>query len=98
MQNDSIFCMHEIYMKNLTIRGIDPELDRALRSKSKNKKESINQTVLKILKNAFGLSKPVIFKTYDDLDDLAGTWSEEDESYFNEQIKEMRKIDRDLWA
>ena len=85
-------------MKSITIRGIDPDLDRALRSRSKSKKESINQTVLKILKNALGLSKPVIYKTYNDLDELAGTWSVEDEALFNKQTEDFEKIDKDMWS
>ena len=85
-------------MKSITIRGVDPDLDRALHNRSRKKKESINQIVLKILKDTFGLSKPVIYKTYDDLDDLAGTWSMEDEARFNEQTKNLQKIDKDLWA
>jgi hypothetical protein len=85
-------------MKNITIRGVDPDLDQALRSRSKNRKESINQTVLKILKKALGLSKPVIYKTYNDLDELAGTWSAEDEDYFNKQVEGFEKIDKDMWS
>lgn len=37
----------------------------------------IKQAALRILKDAAGISFKPVFRTYDDLDPLAGTWSED---------------------
>ena len=84
-------------MKTLTIRGIDTELDFKIKEKSKQNGESINKIVLQLLNSAFGLEKNKIFPTYHDLDSLAGTWTKEDEDNFNQNIKELNKVDKELW-
>ena len=52
-------------MKTLSIRGIDDELENAIREKARNKKESMNQTVIKLLKKSTGLSSrsPTTYQT-----------------------------------
>jgi len=85
-------------MKTLTIRGIDPVLSNAIKSLALKNKESINQAALKILKDAAGVSFKPVFRTYNDLDPLAGTWSEEDERQFKQAVEYFNEIDQDLWA
>lgn len=84
-------------MKTLTIRGIDPELAEAIRSLAAKNKESINQTALKLLKEGTGLSYKPVFRTYDDLDDLAGGWTAEDVKAFEAVAEDFDKIDKELW-
>ncbi len=84
-------------MKTLTLRGIDPALADALREYAKNKEQSINQTAVKLLKDALGVTSTPTFKEYHDLDHLAGTWTEDDEKEFLEATADFRKIDTELW-
>jgi len=84
-------------MKTLTIRGIDPELANKIKKKANRSGESINKMILRLLESTLGLKEKKVFPTYDDLNHLAGTWSEEDEKEFNENIREFEKIDRELW-
>lgn len=84
-------------MKTLTIRGIDPLLSEAIKIRAQKNNESINKTALKILREAVGLSDNPVYKTYHDLDNLAGTWSEEDEIEFNKNIQDFGKIDKEMW-
>lgn len=84
-------------MKTLTIRGIDTELDQKIKEKANISGESINKIVLQLLKSAFGLEKNRVFPTYHDLDDLAGTWTQNDEDEFNKNIQELNEIDKELW-
>jgi hypothetical protein len=84
-------------VKNITIRGIDPELEKSLRSSARENADSMNTTILKLLRKALGLDKPMPFPEYHDLDDLAGTWSKEDEEEFNRVQKELSEIDEELW-
>lgn len=84
-------------MKTLTIRGIDPLLSEAIKIQAQKNNESINKTALKILREAVGLSDNPVYKTYHDLDNLAGTWSEEDEIEFNKNIQDFEKINKEMW-
>lgn len=84
-------------MKTLTIRGIDNELELKIKERANKNGDSINKIVLQSLNSAFGLEKNKIFPTYHDLDELAGTWTQKDEEAFNNNIKELNEIDKDLW-
>ena len=84
-------------MKTLTIRGIDTELDFKIKERAKQNGESINKIVLRLINSAFGLEKNKLFPTYHVLDSLAGTWTKEDENNFNQNIKELSEVDKNLW-
>lgn len=84
-------------MKTLTIRGMDDELIKTIKETSKNQNESMNQTILKLIKKGAGIAEKSIFPTYNDLDDLAGTWSAEDEEIFNKSIQGFEEVDEEMW-
>ena len=84
-------------MKTLTIRGIDAKLDMKIKERSNLSGESINKVVLQLLNSAFGIGKNEVFPTYHDLDGLAGTWTQKDEDNFNQNIRELNEIDKELW-
>ena len=90
--------MQENLVKTLTIRGIDEKLAGAIKKESKKRKSSINMTALKILKRAVGISEDPVFKKYDDLDQLAGTWTARAEKDFIKRTREFRKIDKEIWS
>ena len=89
--------MQEIQLKTLTIRGIDEKLASAIRRESREKNTSINQIALKILRQAVGLMDNPVFKKYDDLDHLAGTWTDKEEREFIKKTKQFGKIDQEIW-
>lgn len=84
-------------MKTLTIRGIDPELADIIKERSGKSGESINKMILRLLRSALGIAEQKVFPVYHDLDHLAGTWTEEEEKEFNENIRELNKIDSEMW-
>jgi len=84
-------------MKTLTIRGIDPELDRAIKSRASQNNLSANQWVLLSLKKVTGTGKEPVFKKYHDLDVLAGGWSKEETTAFRNNTKVFERIDEDVW-
>ena len=84
-------------MKTLTIRGLNTEMDLRIKEKAAQSGESINKIVLQLLKSALGINKNEVFPTYHDLDELAGTWTDKDEVEFTASIKELGKIDKELW-
>jgi hypothetical protein len=84
-------------MKTITIRRIDPGLDRVIKSRAKQKNLSINQWVLETLKKVTGIGKEPIFKKHTDLDALAGGWSKEEAKAFQKNTQIFERIDEDVW-
>lgn len=84
-------------MKTITLRGVDEDLEKELRRRAKNKKESMNKTILNILKKETGQEKDKPFKEYHDLDELAGTWTKQDFDEFNKNTEIFRQIDLQDW-
>ena len=85
-------------MKAITIRGIDEETDSRLRKKAEESGDSINTTILKLLRKSLQLDKDKPYPEYHDLDSLAGTWSEEERAEFEKTQEGFSQIDKDLWA
>lgn len=84
-------------MKTITIRGIDPGLDREIKSRAKQKNLSVNQWILHMLKKVTGMDKEPVFKRHHDLDDLAGGWSREEAAAFQENTRIFERVDEDVW-
>ncbi len=86
-------------MKSITIRGVDSSLDQALKQAASAESRSINQLVLEVLRERFGLSKPPTHtREHHDLDDLFGSWGEEEYERVQGAVGEQRKIDPELWS
>jgi hypothetical protein len=86
-------------MKNITIRGIDDILEQALRTAAEKESRSVNQLVLDMLKERFGLTKVANHtRRYHDLDDLFGCWSTEEYESIQGVVDEQRKVDPELWS
>jgi hypothetical protein len=84
-------------MKTITIRGIEPGLDRVIKSRAKQNNLSVNQWILQTLKKVTGLGKEPAFKKYHDLDALAGGWSKEEAKTFQKNTQIFEKIDGEVW-
>jgi hypothetical protein len=84
-------------MKTITIRGIEPGLDRVIKSQAKQNNLSVNQWILQALKKVTGMGKESLFKKYHDLDALAGGWSKEEAKAFQKNTQIFEKIDEDVW-
>lgn len=84
-------------MKTITIRGIDPALERVIKSQAKQSNLSVNQWVLQVLKKVTGLKKEPMFKKHYDLDALAGGWTKEEARAFQKNTKIFERIDEELW-
>jgi hypothetical protein len=84
-------------MKTITIRGIEPGLDRVIKSRAKQNNLSVNQWILQALKKVTGMGKELVFKKYHDLDALAGGWSKDEAKAFQKNTQIFEKIDKDVW-
>ena len=79
-------------MKQLTIRGVTDELHHELRIKADQNNMSINRYVLTIIKESVGFAKRGTLQDveFNDLDELAGSWSKEEYQEFKDvKIKKI---------
>ena len=84
-------------MKNLSLRGLKEDLSENLKKISRKEGTSLNKTVLKLLEDSVGLRRRKRVNIYQDLDELAGTWSSRDEKEFRGKIKYFESIDQEIW-
>ena len=84
-------------MSTMTIRGLDDLTIKALKEKAKQEGMSVNSTLVKLLQEELGLKKKKRTVVYNDLDYLAGTWSDKDFKEFKKKIEEFEKIDETTW-
>ena len=85
-------------MKAITIRGIDPEVAKKLKSKATQEGKSINQLTLEIIKTGLGVKTGKRYsRQYDDLDDLFGKWDDDQYKEIQGKIDQGRQIDQELW-
>ena len=82
-------------MKHLTVRGVPEDLARALTEEKQRRGQSLNRTVLDLLRQALAL---VPVGRYDNgLGELAGSWSEDELADFEEATRIFETIDEELW-
>jgi hypothetical protein len=86
-------------LKQLTIRGFDPEIEEQIRDLARREGLSLNQAVMQLLRRARGRqdSTDRIHRVGSALDDLAGTWSQRDEQEFAKAIEPLERIDSTFW-
>ncbi|MDJ0867415.1 MAG: antitoxin [Myxococcota bacterium] len=83
--------------KQLTIRSISARLRAALEREARRRGQSLNKTVLALLAERLGLTESAAPIEYDDLDELAGTWSKSEATRFDENLHAQRQVDPKLW-
>ena len=77
-----------------TIRDIPEDLEHALRERARRSGESLNRTLIRLLRQAVGLNPP---RKKRDLSALAGTWSQEEADEFDRQVRWSEQIDTEPW-
>jgi plasmid stability protein len=90
-------CKQEASMATMTIRGLDDLTIKALKEKAKQEGTSVNATLVKLLKEDLGLKKKKRMLVYNDLDQLAGTWSAKEYEEFQKIMKNFETIDETIW-
>ncbi len=76
----------------LTLRNVDPDLSRRLRAISEERGESLNRTVLQLLRDAVGLNeRRERLRRY-------ATWNDEDLREFTTALGAQRVVDGRYWA
>jgi hypothetical protein len=85
-------------MADLSIRGLDDEEARLLKRVARKTGKSVNAQVIEFVRQGLGLTgRPQGRPPYDDLDHLAGTWTQEEADEFVQGTAAFEKVDEDLW-
>ena len=85
-------------MTQLTIRGFDEDLDRHIRELSRRYGISLNKTVLRLLRRGAGLDQaPGNDRVGTSLDDLIGTWTDEEADALDRAVADFERVDPKLW-
>ena len=84
-------------MNTMTIRGLDDITVKALKEKAKKEGSSINAALIKLVQENLGIKNKKRTVIYNDLDHLAGTWSDKDCKEFLKATADFEKIDKNLW-
>jgi plasmid stability protein len=91
--HDCIACIAYTECMQYTIRGIPPEVDRALRQRARAEGKSLNEAAIDALAEATGGRHSN--KKRRNLRDLVGTWKPDKE--LKAALADQDKVDPDLW-
>jgi hypothetical protein len=85
-------------MKVVTLRNLSPALTQRIRQRARERGTSITRAVIGLLEERLGLNAPG-HRTpdHDDLDALAGSWSQQDADAFDRALNDQRRLDPNLW-
>lgn len=86
-------------MKQLTVRGFEPELAREIERLAKREGLSLNQAALRLLSRGAGLEKPTVTENVvgESLDHLIGTWTDEEAAIIERATADFEQIDETMW-
>jgi len=84
-------------MSQITLRGIDGELEKKIRKEAKEKGKSLNRIILEKIHNHTRPQKGKKELQANSLKKLAGGWSRKEADNFFESIKSCEQIDEAMW-
>ncbi len=82
-----------IAVPQYTIRNVPDVVDRELRELARGRGLSLNQAAIDAIGRGLGVSAQA--SQYHDLDDLIGTWKQEEA--FDQAIEEQDEVELDQW-
>ena len=83
-------------MSQITLRGIDPEIEQSIRQMAKERHQSLNVVLKEIIRQNFKKGKPK--PAAGTLKSLAGGWTEQEASDFMKAIEPCEQIDEEMWS
>jgi hypothetical protein len=84
-------------MTQITLRGLDPDIEQKIRRMARNSGKSLNRVILDMIYHYTGFKKKGKRAPAESLRKLAGGWSEKDAIKFQEAIKSSEQIDEEMW-
>jgi hypothetical protein len=83
-------------MNQITLRGIDPEIEQKIRQMAKERHQSLNVVLKEIICQNLKKGKPK--PAAGTLKSLAGGWTEQEASDFMKAIESCEQIDEEMWS
>jgi len=80
-------------MQQITLRGLDSEVEKEIRKIAGHSRKSINQVIKEIIHKEFKKNE----KPASSLKQLAGGWNREEADDFETAIQSCEQIDEDMW-
>jgi hypothetical protein len=86
-------------MKQLSLRGFDPELEKRIRELARAEGISLNRATIRLLRKGAGLEdgRKASGVVGESLDHLIGKWSDKEAKDFLKSIEPLEQIDRTFW-
>lgn len=85
-------------MSNLSIRGLDQDALATLKSMASQQGASVNALVLRLIDQGLGrVPGKAACRRFDDLDALAGAWTEAEAVEFAANTESFDKVEPNLW-
>jgi hypothetical protein len=100
---DCIIVMHRLIqtggreMKAVTLRNLPPELARVIGRRAEEAGTSVNKAVIGLLEESVAGRRKKAALLHRDLDALAGSWTKQEASAFEQALARQRAIDPDVW-
>lgn len=80
-------------MQQITVRGIDPEIEKKIREIARHRRQSINQVIKEIIHKEFLRHESPTAS----LKQLAGGWTKDEAREFEHAIEYFEQIDEAMW-
>ncbi len=84
-------------MGQITLRGLDPEIETKIRLMATHQRKSINKLLLELISKNEIFQKDRPKPKTDSLKKLAGGWSRNESDRFFESIEICEQVDGELW-
>ncbi len=84
-------------MKQLTIRGLPPDIEKEVAREASENGLSYNKAIISLLKRAAESGRKGNKALCHDLDHLCGRWNDREGEEFEQHLLEQRRIDENLW-
>ena len=87
-------------MRQLTVRGFDPELAERISRLAQREGISLNQAVLRLLRRGAGLAdeQGSIDTVGSSLDHFIGSWTREQADEMDRALEDFESIDESMWS
>ena len=84
-------------MAQITLRGLEPEIEKEIRKKAQKSGKSLNRVILDMISNNTGTKKTEKNPPAASLKKLAGGWDKQEALDFIASIKICEQIDEEMW-
>lgn len=84
-------------MKQLSVRGFDPELAETLRTMAEENGISLSQAAIRLMKKGAGLGEGGRERIGSALDRFIGTMDDKEVAEFESSIRPCEEIDEEFW-